>query len=158
LGAALKKKSNLAPHPPQTKTWKKRILTFSEQSKSLQANENRRRSEKCRKKLNLSSGPDRLNAKTGLSLMLSRAARWYFFQTKSDNVGLIHLSILGMDKTGVHISLSFRTFIATLVYFVAIWYILLYTSPFWLVIPRKIWQPCSSRNLEVKVHRNGTTF
>jgi hypothetical protein len=87
LGAALKKKSNLAPHPPQTKTWKKRILTFSEQSKSLQANENRRRSEKCRKKLNLSSGPDRLNAKTGLSLMLSRAARWYFFQTKHPNLG-----------------------------------------------------------------------
>jgi hypothetical protein len=40
---------------------------------------------------------------------------------------------------------SFGIFCGHLVYFVVIWYILWLFgifSPFWYVVPRKIWQPC----------------
>jgi hypothetical protein len=66
-----------------------------------------------------------------------------------------------MEDVGIHILRAFGMFYCHLVYFTAIWYILLpfhivcsrsvvfcgnvvYFSPFWYVAPRKIWQPWSS--------------
>jgi hypothetical protein len=43
---------------------------------------------------------------------------------------------------GLHILLPFDLFSGRLEYLVVIWYL----SPFWYIVPRKIWQPCVCRN------------
>jgi hypothetical protein len=71
-------------------------------------------------------------------------ARWHIFKPKI----LIWVSLEGHEMVDVGI------FYGLLVYFTAFWYILwpfgrfygclVCFSPLWYVVPRKIWQPCSS--------------
>jgi hypothetical protein len=55
---------------------------------------------------------------------------------------------LAMENVGMHILCAFGILYGHWKYFIAIWYIL-WTfdifSPFWYVVPRKIWQPCRRR-------------
>jgi hypothetical protein len=65
-----------------------------------------------------------------------------YFQTKKSHFA-------SEEDVGIPILWSFGLFCGQLVYFMVIY--VLYFSPFWYVLPRKIWQPCSG---QVKPFKN----
>jgi hypothetical protein len=71
--------------------------------------------------------------------MVEQGCQMAYFQNEKSQFGQF-LGGLAMEDVGI--------FNGHLVYFTAIWYILWLFgvfSPFWYVVPRKIWQPCRFR-------------
>jgi hypothetical protein len=69
--------------------------------------------------------------------LLFRVARWYIFSNQKSKFGYI-LEGLAMEDVGI--------FLCPFGAFTTIWYILWLFGiffPFWYVVARKIWQPCS---------------
>jgi hypothetical protein len=80
----------------------------------------------------------------------SRVARWFIFKPKIPNWVNVGGSCHGRFW---YILGSFGKFTGHFVYFKAIWNILWpigILSPFWYIVPRKIWQLCSQGLLEGK--------
>jgi hypothetical protein len=85
----------------------------------------------------------------------------YSFQTKNPNLvrfctdlQLEDVGIHILCPFGLHILLQFGILCGYLVYFVVIWSILWLFGvffPFWYLVPRKIWQPCSERGGRVRM-------
>jgi hypothetical protein len=70
-----------------------------------------------------------------------------YFQTKNHDLGKF-LEVLAMEDAGMYIVLTFGQFHGHLVHFMVLWYILWsfgIFSPFWCIVPRKIWQPWFGR-------------
>jgi hypothetical protein len=73
------------------------------------------------------------------------------FQTKSPV--LVHFG-RRLDENFWHLLWTFGTLCGNLPYFMAIWHILssfIILSPFWYIAWRKIWQPCSSIQLQIYI-------
>jgi hypothetical protein len=69
-------------------------------------------------------------------LLWSRVARWYIFKPKIQI--WVTFGVYCNERRGQFLR-PFGLFYSHLVYYVVI---LVYFSPFWYVVPRKIWQPC----------------